>query len=212
MAIVPAGSRLVLRTDRGTVTLRALRDTELAGCWQLPVLAPLRALEDGDGVLEVGTSTGLVSVAAHLRLEDGALELRPGTASAPALLQRRHDVRGRLSLPLRATAVDAAAERLFADQIVEGMTLDVSAGGVGIDLHPRSHDTPYGSRLYLELTVPHGVLVPAVVAVVELSDRRLHGRFVDIAPVDRERIVHLVFAEQRRELAARARARSRRDG
>jgi len=207
MASVPAGSRLVLRTSNGVVTLRALRAVVLTDGWSLPVLAPLRALEDGDGVLEVATDTGMFSVAAHLRLADGVLELRPGSSSAPALKQRRQDVRGRVNLPLRAAAVDAAAEQAFADAIVEGVTLDVSAGGVGIDLHPRSSLTPYGSRLYLELSLPEGPLVPAVVAVVELSDRRLHGRFLDIAPVDRERLVRMVFDEQRRELKARARLR-----
>ena len=207
MASVPAGSRLVLRTSNGVVTLRALRAVVLTDGWSLPVLAPLRALEDGDGVLEVATDTGMFSVAAHLRLADGVLELRPGSSSAPALKQRRQDVRGRVTLPLRAAAVDAAAEQAFADAIVEGVTLDVSAGGVGIDLHPRSSLTPYGSRLYLELSLPEGPLVPAVVAVVELSDRRLHGRFLDIAPVDRERLVRMVFDEQRRELKARARLR-----
>jgi len=207
MASVPAGSRLVLRTSNGVVTLRALRAVVLTDGWSLPVLAPLRALEDGDGVLEVATDTGMFSVAAHLRLADGVLELRPGSSSAPALKQRRQDVRGRVNLPLRAAAVDAAAEQAFADAIVEGVTLDVSAGGVGIDLHPRSILTPYGSRLYLELSLPEGPLVPAVVAVVELSDRRLHGRFLDIAPVDRERLVRMVFDEQRRELKARARLR-----
>jgi hypothetical protein len=207
MAIVPAGSRLVLRTDHGTASLRTLRDVELVGQWSVPVLAPLRALEDGDGVLEVGTDTGWFSAAAHLRLADGVLEVCQGASSTPALLQRRQDVRGRMSLPLRAAAVDAAAEQVFADEVVEGVTLDVSAGGVGVDLHPRSGRTPYGSRLYLELSLPQGSLVPAVVAVVELADRRLHGRFVDIAAVDRERLVRMVFEEQRRDLAARARSR-----
>jgi hypothetical protein len=207
MASVSAGSRLVLRTSTGSVSLRALRDVELQGRWSVPVLAPLRALSDGDGVLEMSTGTGLFSVAAHLRLEDGVLELCPGTGSAPALMQRRQDIRGRVSLPVRAAALDAAAERVLADQVVEGVTLDVSGGGVGVDLHPRSDSTPYGARLYVEISLSEGVLMPAVVAVVELSDRRLHGRFVDIAPIDRERLVRLVFEEQRRELNARKRLR-----
>jgi hypothetical protein len=205
MAIIRAGSRLVLRAGTGQVTLRALADVELSGRWSLPVLVPLRALSTGDGVLEAATGDGPVSIAAHLRMEDGVLALRPGTSDTPALLQRRQDVRGRLALPLRATAADAAAERAFSDGVVEGVTLDVSAGGLGVDLHPRSGPTPYGSRLYLELALPEDRLVPAVVSVVELSDRRLHGRFVDIAPVDREHLVRLIFAEQRRELAARRR-------
>jgi hypothetical protein len=207
MASVSAGSRLVLRTDSGPVTLRALRDVELDGRWAVPVLAPLRALSDGDGVLELVTDTGLYSVAAHLRLENGVLALCPGAASAPALLQRRQDIRGRVSLPVRAAALDAAAERVLADQIVEGVTLDISGGGVGVDLHPRSDPTPYGARLYVEITLPGGMLMPAVVSVVELSDRRLHGRFVDIAPIDRERLVRMVFEQQRLALADRKRLR-----
>jgi hypothetical protein len=207
MTIIAAGSRLVLRTAAGPVPLRALAEVELTGLWSMPVLAPLRALADGDGVLEAATDAGTVSTAAHLRMRDGVLELRPGTADAPALLQRRNDVRGRLSLPLRATAADAAAQRAFSDGVVEGVTLDVSAGGLGVDLHPRSGTTPYGSRLYLELSLPDHRLVPSVVSVVELSDRKLHGRFVDIAPADREQLVRLVFIEQRRRLAARGRAR-----
>jgi hypothetical protein len=207
MTIIAAGSRLVLRTAAGPVPLRALAEVELTGLWSMPVLAPLRALADGDGVLEAATDAGTLSTAAHLRMRDGVLELRPGTADAPALLQRRNDVRGRLSLPLRATAADAAAQRAFSDGVVEGVTLDVSAGGLGVDLHPRSGTTPYGSRLYLELSLPDHRLVPSVVSVVELSDRKLHGRFVDIAPADREQLVRLVFIEQRRRLAARGRAR-----
>ncbi|HEY6793241.1 MAG TPA: PilZ domain-containing protein [Kineosporiaceae bacterium] len=202
MASIGAGGRLTLHTAAGRVPLRALAEVELSGRWSVPVLAPLRALTDGDGVLEAATRTGMVSVAAHLRIRDGVLELCPGTAAAPVLRQRRLDVRGRLALPLRATAADPAARRAFSDDVVEGVTLDVSAGGLGVDLHPRSGPTPYGSRLYLELTLPGGRLVPSVLAVVELSDRTLHGRFVDIAPVDREHLVKLIFAAQRRELAA----------
>jgi PilZ domain len=203
MAIIPAGSRLSWHTAAGRVPLRALAEVELTGHWAVPVLAPLRALGGGDGVLEVATATGPVSVAAHLRIRDGVLELCPGTAATPVLRQRRLDVRGGLALPLRATAADATAQRALSDGVVEGVTLDVSAGGLGADLHPRSGLALYGSRLYLELTLPEGRLVPSVLAVVELSDRTLHGRFVDIAPADREHLVKLVFTEQRRELAAR---------
>jgi hypothetical protein len=207
MATVTAGSRLVLRTENGPVSLRALRDVVLTGPWALPVLAPLRALQEGDGVVEIVTETGLFSGPAHLRVTDDVLELRPGSTDAPALLQRRDDVRGRVSLPLRAAAADGAAERAIGDTILEGVTLDVSAGGVSVDIHPRSVVTPRGSRLYLELTLPDGDLVPAVVSVVQLKDRRLHARFVDIAPADAERLARLVFLTQRQDLRARARLR-----
>lgn len=205
MAVIAAGSRLVLRTANGPVPLRALARVELDRQWRVPVLAPLRALADGEGTIEVSTSTGVLSTAAHLRMTDGVLALHAGSADAPVLLQRRQDVRGRLTLPLRATAADAAAERALRDAVVEGVTLDVSAGGLGLEVHPRSGATPHGSRLYLELALPAQRLVPAVLSVVELADRRLHGRFVDIAPVDREHLVHLIFAEQRRDLAGRLR-------
>lgn len=203
MAIIGAGSRLVLRTGTGAVPLRSLAAVDLSGSWELPVLAPLRALADGDGVLEVATPAGTLTIPAHLRMRDGVLALCPGGAAEPTLRQRRNDVRGRLSLPLRATAVDAAAQRAFQDGVVEGVTLDVSAGGLGVDLHPRSRPAPFGSHLYLELELPQERLVPAVVCIVDQSDRRLHGRFVDIAPVDREYLVRLVFLEQRRQLATR---------
>lgn len=205
MATVSAGARLVLRTDKGSFPLRALRDVRLDGAWAVPVLAPLRALAESDGVLEVATESGLFSAAAYLRVREGVLELLPGTSDVPALLQRRGDVRGSLALPLRAAAADASAELALGDTVLEGVTLDVSAGGLGIELHPRSHPTPRGCRLYLELTLPGGQVVPAVVGVVRLADRRLHGRFVDIAAADTERLVRMIFERQRDDLAARAR-------
>lgn len=215
MARVSAGARLVLRTSRGPVTLRALRDARLDGRWAVPVLAPLRALQDGDGVVEIATDTGLYSASAHLRVHDGVLELRPGESDSPALLQRRSDLRGRVNLPLRAAAADGAAERVLGETILEGVTLDVSAGGLAVEIHPRSGPTPHGCRLYFELTLPDASLVPAVVSVVQIADRRLHGRFVDIAAADTERLVRLVFEQHRRELAARrgpTADRSGRDG
>jgi len=207
MVRITAGSRLVLHTDGREVSVRALADVELSGAWSVPVLAPLRALVDGDGVLEVTTPGGLLQIPAHLSFDDGVLSLRPGTSAEPALHQRRGDVRGRLLLPLRATPADAAAHRVFADAVVEGVTLDVSAGGLAVDVHPRSGRTPHGSRLYVELHLPQDRVVPSVVTVVDLADRRLHGRFVDIAPVDREHLVGLIFSQQRRDLAGRLRTR-----
>ena len=205
-AILEAGSRLVLCTGTGPVTLRTLERAQLAGHWSVRVLAPVDALAAGNGTVEAATPAGRVRVEAHLRVEDGVLTLASGSAGSPgavALPQRRQDVRGRLTLPLRATAADAAAERALGGGLTEGVTLDVSAGGLGVDLHPRSGPTPRGCRLYLELRMPGERLVPAVVSVVSLSERRLHGRFVDIAAADREHLVRAIFAEQRRDLAER---------
>lgn len=203
MTRVSTGARLVLRTDNGSVTLRALRDVQLEGRWTVPVLAPLRALQGGDGVVEIATDTGLFSAPAHLRVRDGVLDLALGSTDTPALLQRRDDVRGRIAVPLRAVAADRAAEQAWGQAVLEGVTIDISAGGLSADLHPRSASAPRGARLYLELTLPDGTLVPAVVSVVQVADRRLHGRFVDIAPADSERLARLVFQLQRQELAGR---------
>jgi hypothetical protein len=203
MARVSAGARLVLRTDDGSVTLRAVRDVRLEGRWAVPVLAPLRALQGGDGVVEVATDTGLYSAPAHLQVRSDGLDLVLGSTDAPALLQRRDDVRGRIAMPLRATAADRAAERVWGQTVLEGVTIDVSAGGLSADLHPRSIAASRGARLYVELALPDGALVPAVVSVVHVADRRLHGRFVDIAPADTERLARLVFQHQRQRSAGR---------
>jgi hypothetical protein len=205
MATVAMGARLVLRTAQGPVPIRALREVVLTGSWVVPVMAPLRALQSGGGVLEIATDTGLFRAPAHFRVGAGALELRPGSAELPALLQRRDEVRGRATLPLRAVAADAAAERALGESIIEGATIDVSAGGLSIELHPRSIPPRRGSRLYLELTLPGGDLVPAVACIVAAGDRRLHLRFADIAAADTERLARLVFRLQRPELAARSR-------
>jgi hypothetical protein len=205
MATVSAGGRLVMRVGGTAIPLRALSDVRLEGRWAVPVLAPLRALQDGDGVVEIVTDTGLYSASAHLRTDDGVLELVPGTCAQPALLQRRGDVRGRVGLPLRAVAADSAAETALGDAVLEGVTVDVSAGGLAVELHPRSAPAPRGSRLYLELTLPGGRLVPAVVYVVRTGDHCLHGRFVDIASADQEALVRMIFERQRLDLEQRAR-------
>jgi hypothetical protein len=210
MARVARGARIVLDTGTSRIPVRALREVLLVRPWVVPVLAPVRALESCDGVVEIPTDTGLFSAPAHLGVCDGALELRPGAADAPALLQRRDDVRGRVALPLRAAAADGAAERALGDAVLEGVTIDVSAGGLSIDVGPDGIPTPRGARFYLELALPEGEVVPAVVSVVQAGDQRLGARFVDIAPADTDRLARLVFRLQREELAARGRLR--RDG
>lgn len=227
MSVIPAGGRLALRSGPTTVSLRVLEDTSLDGDWRIPVLAGARALEVAGGEVELPGDGGVLRCTAHLALEDGRLVLRrdDGSERAPVLLQRRRDVRGPVHLPVRGTVLgnrdgDEPEEAAF-----EGVTLSVSAGGLAVQLMPDmaavlesapprpSH--PGGTattRLYLELELPNGPLVPAVVSLVRVQPHGLHGHldavrgaFLDIAAADRERLVGLVFAEERRMLARRSR-------
>ncbi len=215
---VSAGGRLVLRVAGGRVVLRALAPVWLEGDWAVPVLAGSGALDAGAGALELATPSGPLRCEAHLSVGDGGLLLlRPGpgdtsaavagAASTPLPLQRRQDVRGPLSLPLRGAVLGRAGAPGEHDEAVdttfEGVTWSVSAGGLGAALSAADVPLPPGARLYVELELPAGPLVPAVLAVAQRREAHLHAGFLDIAPADRERLVRLVFAEERRRLAQR---------
>ena len=210
MTHVGRGSRLALRVGDRTVVLRALADLDLAGDWSLPVLALAAELDDAAGDVEIVTETGVVTVAARLVHDADGLALRRTGDAGTAYVQRRNDVRSSVALPLRAAVVDPRVRRDLADLAFEGATLDVSAGG----LHLGAPDTvatgnlPAGARIFVELELPDDVIVPAVLSLVEPGGAGLRGPFVDIAAADRERLVKLVFAEQRRALKARRGPRS----
>lgn len=212
MAEVRAGDRVVLRTDDGLVALRALRAAELVGPWQLPVLALVTGWQRTSGTLELARDGGgVVRLPARLGLVDGALTLqagRGGPASAPVRWegtgQRREDVRGELHLPVRVAAVDARGEEVLGSAVPGGHTLDVSAGGARLDLPELRCALPAGVRVYLEVELPGGALAPAVATVVRAEPGGLvQVRFDDVAPLDRERFVRLVFEAERRLLAER---------
>jgi hypothetical protein len=65
-------------------------------------------------------------------------------------------------------------------------------------------------RLFLELELPEGPIVPAVVSLVGIRPfgvygclDELRGSFEDISAADRERLVKLVFERERRALRLR---------
>jgi hypothetical protein len=213
MVSVDPGTRIVLRGAGGEVALRALAPAELDGAWEVPVLASVASLREGAGEAEVLTPQGPATLEAHLAVVDGRLCLRAGTDGEVTFRQRREDVRGRLELPLRGAPVRSAAggrpgDDVLQDQPFEGVTTSVSGGGVGLRLHDGRPLPPPGTRLYLEIEIADGDLVPAVVAVVASGAASLvRTRFLDIAPRDRERLVHLVFRHERETLARRRRVR-----
>ncbi|MGZ4604395.1 MAG: PilZ domain-containing protein [Kineosporiaceae bacterium] len=212
MVAVASGDRVVLRTDDGYVALRVLRGAELVGPWRLDVLALLGRVHPMSGVLEIATVAGsVVRLPARLALLDGAVVLQAGRSDAPMGTatsdddrQRRADVRGELHLPVRVAALDRWGEEALRGAVLAGHTLDVSASGARLDLPGIGRRLAGGCRLYVEFELPGGQIAPAVVAVVRHSPpEQAHVRFLDVAPVDRERIVRLVFEAERRLLAER---------
>lgn len=204
--VVPAGSRLVLHAAGGPIVVRVLREVTLReDAFSIPVLACVSALLAGGGPADLPTPAGVVRCEAHLVLEDGRIMLRSGqgVGGQLELRQRREDVRGPVSLPLRGAVLRGRAGDDPGEAGFEGVTGTISAGGLSAEVQP-DLQVPSGSRLYVELELPDGPLVPAVLAVVERSGESLRAQFVDISPADRERLVKLVFAEERRRLATRA--------
>ena len=212
MVAVAPGDRVVLRTDEGYLALRVLRGAELVGAWRLDVLALVGRVKPMSGVLELPTVGGpVVRLPARLAVVDGAVVLQAGRSDAPAGMaslgdgsQRRVDVRAEVHLPVRAAAVDRRGESVLHGGVLAGHTLDVSAGGVRLDLPDLQGRLGYGFRLYTEIELPGRMVAPAVVAVVRHTPPGpAQVRFLDVAPVDRERIVRLVFEAERKLLAER---------
>jgi hypothetical protein len=204
---------VVLRTDDGQVALRVLRSVELVGAWRVLVLAPAGRPGRIAGVLELaGPTGGTVRLPARLALSEDGLVLEAGRADEPTGTladpqqgQRRQDVRGELHLPVRVAALDGRGERALHGAVLAGHTLDVSAGGARFQLAGLRTPPESGSRLYAEMTLPGETLAPAVVEVVRYAERALQVRFLDVAPLDRDRLAGLVFEAERRLLAERRR-------
>ena len=213
MVAVSAGDRVVLRTDDGQVALRVLRSAELVGAWRLQVLAPAGRPGKVAGMLELARPTGgVLRLPARLALAEDGLVLEAGRADEPTGTladpeqgQRRLDVRGELHLPVRVAALDGRGEQALHGAVLAGHTLDVSAGGARLDLAGLRTPPEPGARLYAELTLPDEALAPAVVEVVQHAERALQVRFLDLAPLDRDRLAGLVFEAERRLLAERRR-------
>jgi len=171
------------------------------------VLAGAPALTWGGGTAEVATDTGQISLDAHLSVTDGMLVLRPGPSTRQVAVQRRQDVRAPVALPLRGVVVTGQARSGLDHIALDGTTVTVSGGGIEAEIDLATPRLPVGTAVFVELRLPDDAVVPAVLAVVEHRPRRFRGRFVDIAAADRERLVRLVFEQERRTLAHRPRCR-----
>jgi hypothetical protein len=214
MARVVAGSRLVLFCSGGAIPLRALADVEVARgaageTWLVPVMAPATAMDAGSGIAELPTDAGLVRLPAQVRLVDGAATLVPIPAAAPPRrLQRRRDVRGAVRLPVRGADLGGLREAVHGGTadvtaVVEGTTASLSGGGFSARVAGSGPRLAAATLLYVELDLPGGRTVTATTLVLEHRGTWLRVLFDEIAFADRERLVRLVFAHERLELAAR---------
>jgi hypothetical protein len=233
VSVIPAGSRLIFRNGSTSAELRVLRDTPVNERWQIPVLAEADALALAGGMVEFPDDHGGWSGPAALDVRDGRLVLRSGdgTTSPPVAPQRRQDVRQPVHLPVRGMVLGTGLADEAEETAFEGVTLSLSAGGLAMQLMPdmtavmeaapqeeetvpRPGATSGGSRtkrLFLELELPEGPVVPAVVSLVGVQPYgvngyldELRGTFEDISAADRERLVRLIFEEERRLLRRRS--------
>lgn len=222
MASVAAGSKILIHGPHLPLVLRSLRPVDLNGGWTVPVMGDVAAFQaarvgPGAAVVEFATDLGPVLLDAELVQSDKFFVLRAaGLRPAAIVDQRRENVRGTVQLPLRAALLTAGStanrrSSVISDETVAdggaaaalfGLTSTVSAGGISADLAnlPGLGD---GATVYVELELPAGDLAPAVMTVLEQTGSLVRARFVDISALDRERLVRLVFARQRSELAGR---------
>jgi hypothetical protein len=231
MTTVAAGSRLLVQGAQASVVLRALRAAQLEGGWSVAVLGDVAALQAAGltgrtAVVEFPTENGPVHLDAEVVQADGHFLLRaPGLRAAAIVEQRRENVRALVRLPLRGTVLAAASTaarsatsattgpattRSQAGEdlaeagpgvVLAGTTETVSGGGISLEL--QGADVAAGSTIYIEIGMPGGDLAPAVLTVLDHDGSMLRAQFVDISPLDRERLVRLVFTRQRAELAER---------
>jgi hypothetical protein len=223
MTTVAAGSRLLVQGAEASVVLRSLRAAELEGGWSVAVLGDVAALQAAGltgrtAVVEFPTENGPVHLDAEVVQADGHFLLRaPGLRAAAIVEQRRENVRALVRLPLRGTVLAAASTATTSTTtrsqagedlaeagpgvVLAGTTESVSGGGISLDL--QGADVAAGSTIYIEIGMPGGDLAPAVLTVLDHDGATLRAQFVDISPLDRERLVRLVFTRQRAELAER---------
>lgn len=219
MSSLTPGSVVLLHTGQPRpLRVRVLAPVELSGDWSVPVMVAAQEVGAVSGALEVPGPQGVGRVAAQLvRDVSGAVlraaPVRVGSAAVP-LVQRREQVRAPVRLVVRGMLLPEGLDRVsdLADGEAElsGHSSDLSGSGLALrwDCGAPTDPPGLGRRLYLELDMPQGhqrrgALVQVVAEVVASGPAGVQVRFVDLAPIDRERLIALVFQVQRSELARR---------
>jgi hypothetical protein len=195
MVLVDGDRRLVLR-------LLAARQLDLAGAWELPVMADVAGLEGAlQGTVEITTASGVIRSPARLDPESRGLMLRRAPGGPVECTQRRGAVRGRVVAPVAGTLITGRAAGAF----FAGQTRDLSGSGIAVTLSgPSGLTVPDGVTAEVRITLAGPPPVYALVEVLGATAGVLRGRFTEITSIDRERLISLVFAAQREDLRARA--------
>jgi len=206
---IEVGTRVLLRAAHRVVPLRTLAPLTLVGGWSVTVLAELTS-GPVRGELEVAGPRGVVRFPAEVVRHGDVMLLRAVAAGMPRVVQRRSAARVELELALRAAVLSVGSGGPAGSGVGEnqreigGRTTSIGGGGVAVHWD-EPVTLPLGTHVYLELELPEGPVVPAVTKVVAAEPARTRLSFVDVAPVDSERLIALVFRVQRRQLAERRR-------
>lgn len=200
VATVELGTRLVVRTAQRSLPVRLLAPLRLDGAWSVPVMTDVTvgALR---GILQVETMGSPAEIQVELVREGPTMIMRVVDGAELERVQRRSHVRVKVELPVRAALLEP---RPGVPEEFSGHTMSIGGGGVALawDI---SLPVGEGTRMFLELQLPDDLLIPAVVTVVAGQGRCHRVRFLDIAPIDVERLIALVFRTQRQLLAQRRR-------
>lgn len=197
--IVPAGARLTLRSDGRRVTVRTLAPLAVGPCSTVPVLASLQALHLADAVVYVPTDEGLVTADVAVTDDGGPLLLRLG-ADVRTHQRRQHD---RWDLALEILVALPDDDHIPGRRVVTGRTLNVSAGGLLVDLEAppevtASLDNPYPQgELDAELSLPGGRRLATVLTVVDVAGHTIRTSFAAMTYPDREYLTTMVFGATR---------------
>jgi hypothetical protein len=202
---VDAGTALTVLVAGRRTAVRTLAPAEIGPPVDIPVMAPAELVDQPAGVVEIATSAGLVTVPAQVVRTPEAVVLRLGAVLHRE--QRREAVRGDVALDVLIAVPDGSGAHR---RVVRGRTVNVSAGGLMVELASSGEGVDAPSVLDAEITLSEDVHVPAVLNVVAVQGRGLRTAFVRIDAGAQQELVKLVFARERAQLAARRAERERR--
>ena len=234
MAVVVAGSRVLLRTAKGVRALRTLQDVAVdpeSGTWPGSSRSSrdVAALALGPGTADLPTPDGILQVQVIIEGQGGGLACAPSAppasrcCSAAATSAARSPSRCAAALlpdgplttrpaPLTGDGAGRATSRGRRSTPPAAASRHTSRAS-SLDAASATARPAAGARCASargstwSSTCPTAAARSAAVAVVVLQrGALLRVRFHDIAPADRERLVRLVFARHRDDLRERRKA------